>query len=68
MGECRLNLLSLLVDTLRMTYTILQPRNRWTRPAPGAPFLREYVARRSDGALRVILHPSDTLAAGQVAA
>jgi hypothetical protein len=47
-----------------MTYVILQPRNRWTRPAPGAPFLREYVARRSDGQLRVILHRSETLTAG----
>jgi hypothetical protein len=49
-----------------MTYTILQPRNRWTSVERGGPFLREYVARRSDGALRVILHPSDTLPAGTV--
>lgn len=47
-----------------MTYTILERRNAWTRPAPGQPFLRQYVARRSDGELRIVLHRSETLAAG----
>lgn len=51
----------------RPTFTILQPRNRWTR-TPDGSFRREYVARRSDGALRVILHRDDTLTAGMVAA
>jgi hypothetical protein len=49
-----------------MTYTIVQPRNRWARPAPGKPCIREYVARRSDGELRIVLHKRDDLAVGTV--
>lgn len=51
----------------RPTFTIVQQTNRWTRTADGT-FRREYVARRSDGALRLILHRDDTLTAGMVAA
>lgn len=51
----------------RPTFTILQQTNRWTRAEDGT-FRRQYVARRSDGALRLILHRDDTLTPGMVAA
>lgn len=64
-------MLNVLVDTERMTnrptFTIVQPRARWTRVSDGT-FRREYVARRSDGQLRLILCRDDNLTPGMVAA
>jgi hypothetical protein len=48
-------------------FTIVQPTNHYRRVRTGE-FWRDYVARRSDGALRLITCRDDSLSAGMVAA